>query len=601
MAARSASRLRALIALTRRSAGRWAALGVIVALASACTIVGPLLIRELIDRVTGGAEAGDVRPLAVAFLGVVVAGQVLGVLVVWWATATAWAVTNRLRLDLTQHVLGLDHEFHRTHTPGELISRVDGDVTSVSDFLGKVLPKVAGSVLLVLGIIGVLTAVDWRLGLAMLAYFLVAVVAVTVSRHRSVNESADEMSALGRLYGGIEERLTAGEDLRANGAGGHAMWRYVEEAADYLRQSVRRAMAFMGMWWTVEAAVVFGMAGAIAGGAWLVDRGSISIGTAFLLFQYVLLVGRPLDEMVEELQTVQKANGAMIRVAELMEIRPTIVDRGTVLPPAGPLSVAAEAVSFDYGDADGDEVAPVLADVSVAIGAGRRVGVVGRTGSGKTTFTRLVLRLVEATDGTLRLGGVPIADIPAAELRRRVALVPQEVELFAGTVRDNVTLFDPVPSDASVDQALRAVGLGALADAGLARVLGPAGAGLSAGEAQLVSLARVWLRQPDLIVLDEATARVDPATEARLAAAVDRLLEGRTALVIAHRLSTLESVDDVLVFAGGQVVEFGPRAQLAADPTSRFHRLLTLSRGNGDDVDALADGIGDDRPEGVLV
>ena len=179
--------------------------------------------------------------------------------------------------------------------------------------------------------------------------------------------------------------------------------------------------------------------------------------------------------------------------------------------------------------------------------------------------------------------------------------MPQEVELFAGTVRDNVTLFDPVPSDASVDQALRAVGLGALADAGLARVLGPAGAGLSAGEAQLVSLARVWLRQPDLIVLDEATARVDPATEARLAAAVDRLLEGRTALVIAHRLSTLESVDDVLVFAGGQVVEFGPRAQLADDPTSRFHRLLTLSRGNGDDVDALADGIGDDRPEGVLV
>ncbi|HWL43243.1 MAG TPA: ABC transporter ATP-binding protein [Ilumatobacter sp.] len=550
----------------------------LVATGSACTLGGPLVIRELIDQVGDGAGAGDVRWLALAFLAIVAVGQALGVLVVWWATATAWGVTNRLRLELTEHVLGLDHEFHRTHTPGELISRVDGDVTSVSDFLGKVLPKVAGSLLLVLGIIGVLAVVDWRLGAAMLVYFLVAVAAVRVSRHRSVNESADEMSALGRLYGGIEERLNASEDLRANGAGGHAMWRFVEEAADYMRQSLRRAMAFMGMWWTVEAAVVLGMAGSIAGGAWLVERGSITIGTAFLLFQYVLLISKPLDEMVQELQTVQKANGAMIRVAELMDVRPTVVDAGTTSPAAGPLAVTCTGVGFDYGDRDANgDVPPVLRDVDLAIGAGRTVGVVGRTGSGKTTFTRLVLRLVEPTAGTLALGGVPIADIPMAELRRRVALVPQEVELLAGTVRDNVTLFDPSPSDADVDAALRAAGLDTLADGGLDRQLGPGGAGLSAGEAQLVSLARVWLRRPDLVVLDEATARVDPETEVRLAAAVRRLLQGRTALIIAHRLSTLQEVDDVVVFGGGRVLEFGTRAELAADPASRFHRLLSLS------------------------
>ncbi len=575
MPAAPASRLRALIALTRRSAGRWVALAVLVAAASACTLGGPLVVRELIDRVSNGAGVGDVRVLALAFLGIVVAGQLLEVLVVWWATATAWSVTNRLRVELTGHVLGLDHEFHRTHTPGELISRVDGDVTSVSDFLGKVLPKVAGSLLLVLGIIAALTVVDWRLGVAMLAYFALAVAAVALSRHRSVNESADEMSALGRLYGGIEERLNAAEDLRANGAGQHAMWRFVEEAADFMRHSLRRAMAFMGMWWAVQAAVVLGMAGAIAGGAWLVERGAISIGTAFLLFQYVLLIGRPLDEMVEELQTVQKANGAMIRVAELLDIRPTIVDAGTRSPAPGPLSVTCSGVAFAY------DAGTVLHDIDVSIGAARTVGVVGRTGSGKTTFTRLVLRLVEPTAGTLSLGGVPIAEIPLAELRRRVALVPQEVELLAGTVRDNITLFDAVPSDADVEQALRAAGLDALADGGIDRPLGPGGAGLSAGEAQLVSLARVWLRQPDLVVLDEATARVDPETEQRLAEAVRRLLRGRTALVIAHRLSTLDAVDDVIVFSAGRIVEFGPRDALAGDPASRFHRLLALSGASG--------------------
>lgn len=581
MSTPSRSRLRALLALLRREPGRWTALVVLVGAMSACTVAGPLVVRHLIDRVADGAGVGSVRATAALYLAVVVIGQAFGVLVVWWATRSAWSVTNRLRLELTGHVLSLDHEFHRTHTPGELISRVDGDVTSVSDFLGKVLPKIAGSTLLVLGIVGVLTAVDWRLGVAMLAYFFLALAVVAGSRHRSVSESADEMSALGRLFGGIEERLTAAEDLRANGAGAHAMWRYTDDAAHYMRQSLRRAMAFMRMWWTVEAAVVGGLAAAIAGGAWLVGRGSITVGTAFLLFQYVQLISRPLDEMVQELQTVQKANGAMVRVAELMDVRPTVVDRGTTSPPPGALAIECRRVGFDYGDGEAGQAAPVLHDVDLTIGAGRRVGVVGRTGSGKTTFTRLVLRLVESTEGELCLGGVPIHAIPMAELRRRVALVPQEVELLGGTVRDNVTLFDPNPTDAEVEAALRAVGLDTLADGGVHRVLGPGGAGLSAGEAQLLSLARVWLRQPDLIVLDEATARVDPVSEARLADAVRRLLAGRTALVIAHRLSTLHEVDDVVVFAAGRVVEFGPRAELAADPNSRFHRLLVLARETG--------------------
>jgi ABC-type multidrug transport system fused ATPase/permease subunit len=163
------------------------------------------------------------------------------------------------------------------------------------------------------------------------------------------------------------------------------------------------------------------------------------------------------------------------------------------------------------------------------------------------------------------------------ELRRRVALVPQEVELFEGSVRDNVTLFDVAPTDAAVEAALRDVGLDGLVSAGIDRPLGAGGAGLSAGEAQLLALARVWLRQPDLVVLDEATARVDPETERRIAAAVARLMVGRTTFIVAHRLTTLDLVDDVVVFDSGRIVEHGERVDLVRRGGGRFRRLLELA------------------------
>ncbi|MCY7299362.1 MAG: ATP-binding cassette domain-containing protein, partial [Ilumatobacteraceae bacterium] len=274
------------------------------------------------------------------------------------------------------------------------------------------------------------------------------------------------------------------------------------------------------------------------------------------------------------LETVQKANGAMVRVIDLLAIQPTILDNGTTSPADGPLALTFDTVSFEY---ERDEEERVLHEVSLSIPAGTSVGVVGRTGSGKTTLSRLVLRLIEATSGRLSIGGVPIAEIPLAELRRRVAMIPQEVELFNGSIRDNVTLFDAAPTDGQVEHALDRVGLSALVTGGIHRQLGAGGAGLSAGEAQLLALARVWLRDPDLVVLDEATARVDPETEAQLEAAIAELMKGRTALVIAHRLSTLRHVDEIAVLDHGRVVEHGARMTLMGDESSRFHRLLVLA------------------------
>lgn len=588
MPSASPSRGRALAALLRPDARRWAVLGALLAASSALALAGPLVVRTIVDRAEEGAGTATFVALALAFLGIAVVTQAIGVVVIRYATVTAWGTTNELRLRMTRHVLGLDHEFHRTHTPGELIQRVDGDVTSVSDFLSQVVPKAVGGFLLISGMLSVLMVIDWRLGLGMLVYLGIAVAVLLTMRHRAIREASDEMDALGRLYGGIEERLTASEDLRANGAGAHAMWRFVEDSGGMLRSSVRRQRAFIRMWWAVQGSVTLGSVLALVVSATLVANDTITLGTGFLLFQYVLVIARPLEDLVHQLETVQKANGAMVRVLDLLEVEATIVDRGTTSPPPGALGVACRGVSFGYGDVDDDgEEQLTLRDLDLDIAPGRSVGVVGRTGSGKTTFSRLLLRLVEPTSGVISLGGVPMADVPLAELRRRVALVPQEVELFEGTIRDNVTLFDRVPTDAAVIDALERAGLAPLAASGIHRALGSGGAGLSAGESQLLALARVWLRQPDLVVLDEATARIDPVTEQRLEAAVAQLIEGRTTLIIAHKLSTLRMVDEVMVFERGRVVEHDSREVLARSGSSRWRQLLELALEVGPDEDGL--------------
>jgi ABC-type multidrug transport system fused ATPase/permease subunit len=217
--------------------------------------------------------------------------------------------------------------------------------------------------------------------------------------------------------------------------------------------------------------------------------------------------------------------------------------------------------------------------VSAHVPAGTTLGVVGRTGSGKTTLTRLLLRLYDPTSGTIRLSGVDLRCVPNANLRTRVAIVTQDIQLFSATVRDNLTFFDPTIADAQVWAALDMLGMGDWVHAqpnGLDTLLASGGSGLSAGEAQLLAFARAFLRDPGLIILDEASSRLDPATERRLEQALTQLLHGRTAIIIAHRLGTLDRVDHILILEDGRVRERGRRAELVRDPASHFAQLLKV-------------------------
>jgi ATP-binding cassette, subfamily B, bacterial len=277
-----------------------------------------------------------------------------------------------------------------------------------------------------------------------------------------------------------------------------------------------------------------------------------------------------------QLQEVQRAGASLRRVQDLLALQPTLAGGTLAEWPGGAPTVSFERVSFTYGGA------PVLSDVSFEIAPGEVLGVVGRTGAGKTTLTRLLCRLYDPASGVIRLGGLDIRQCALPALRSRIGVVTQDVRVFAASVRDNVSLFDPTIADARIAEVLQDLGLGAW----LARQ--PAGLGaeisaasLSSGEAQLMAFARVFLRDPGLVILDEATSRLDPAADRLIEHATDRLLGAgaRSAIIIAHKLETVRRADRILVLEAGRVVEAGARTSLEADPASRFARMLATAQG----------------------
>jgi ATP-binding cassette subfamily B protein len=286
-----------------------------------------------------------------------------------------------------------------------------------------------------------------------------------------------------------------------------------------------------------------GTAVGLAMGAYLFMAGEISLGSVYLIFAYCQALGRPIDEITRQIQHFQQAGAGLARIRQLLSVQSSIADGSRDLSP-GPLRVEFDAVSFGYVT---DE--PVVRELSFRLEPGEVLGLMGRTGIGKTTLARLLLRLYDPDQGTIRLDGRDLRELRLAALRHRVALVTQEVQLFHASVRDNLSLFDPSISDWRMLEVLEQVGLDGWLrrmPRGLDTPLAAGGSGLSAGEAQLLAFARVFLREPGLVILDEAASRLDPATERKVEHAVDRLLAGRTAIVIAHRPATLQRVDRVL-------------------------------------------------------
>ena len=535
------------------------------------SLVKPQILRYFFDTAEAGGETRDLLITAgLLFIAVSFFRQVATLVSSYLGQDVGWRATNQMRGDLAHHCLQLDMPFHHEHTPGEMVERVDGDTTALSNFFSEFILQIIGSFLSLGGALVLVLREDWRIGTALTGFVIVAILIYNLTRNIAVPIYTAEREGYARLFGFLEERLTGIEDLRTNGGINYTMDRFYDVNRDVYGRAVKAHVMGEVLRMISGVLLAFGQVLTMAMSIYLFREGAFTIGTVLLVIQYVVMLRGPLVMMNRQINDLQRATAGLKRIEEFYRITSNIVDGTETLPTSEALGIEFDAVTFGYTEGES-----VLKDVSFQLQPGKSLGLLGRTGSGKTTITRLLFRLYEINNGHIRIGNKPIEEIQLDDLRNRIGLVTQDVQLFNATVRQNLTLFDTEIPDAQILSVIEELGLSewyqSLPD-GLDTLL--EGTGLSAGEAQLLAFARVFLKDPKIVILDEPSSRLDPATEQRIDNAVQRLLKGRTSIIIAHRLGTVQQVDEIMILADGEIEEYDERRRLVRNPDSIFSQLL---------------------------
>ncbi len=550
-------------------------------------LVNPLILRCFIDTATGSACEPALPDLlwptpdpvhnqlllvALFFMLVAVLQQAVSVGAVYYGEDVGWKATNKLRSDLARHCLSLDMTFHNQRTPGEMIERVDSDVTQIANFFSQFVVIVLANILLLAGVVTMLFLVNTLMGVVMAFYALFTLWALNRVRSLAIPSWGTAREASASFYGFLEEQLSGTEDTRSSGAVPWTLRNFARLMYTRLKTEQKAGIMNAGIFGIVAACAILGIGISIVMGYLLYNQGLITLGTVFLFLTYTHSLIRPMRELTMQIQELQKAGAGIGRVNELLDIQTKIEEGAGVPVPPGPLNVEFDDVTFAYND---DEV--VLQNVDFRLEPGKVLGLLGRTGSGKTTISRLLFRLYDPVSGCVRLGGTDLREASLHQLRQRIGIVTQDVQLFRASVRNNLTFFDDSIPDERILEAIQDLGLGpwlAQLPEGLDTRIDSGGRGLSAGEAQLLAFTRVFLKDPGLVILDEASSRLDPVTEHRIERAIDKLLHQRSGIIVAHRLATVQRTDEIMVIDYGHIIEHDSRARLAANPDSRFAQLL---------------------------
>ncbi|MCE2838764.1 MAG: ABC transporter ATP-binding protein/permease [Cyanobium sp. 49614_E6] len=553
------------------------ALILLVPLAFASSIQ-PLLVGQAISVLRGEPVLPWLRGLAVPeALRLLVGLLLLAVLVrlglqgtqLYNVQVVGQRLTARIRDDLFRHALALSLRFHDRTTVGRLLTRLTSDVDALAEVFGSGAVGVLAD-LVSLVVVGVtMISIEWRLGLLLMASQIPVTLAILwlQGRYRKVNYRVRE--ELGGLNAELQENLQGLEVVQMFRREQENSRRFARGNDTYRRAVTGTILYDSAISAFIEWVSLVAVAVVLALGGWMVTAGSMGLGTltTFILFSQRLF--DPLRQLAERFTQIQGGLTAVERIGELLDEPLEIVEladssrsdaaRRSGLQGRSPGEVVFESVSFAYRSDD-----PILDNLSFRIAAGEHVAIVGPTGSGKSTVIRLLCRLYEPQAGRILLDGVDIRELPIATLRQRLGVVLQDTFLFSGNVADNLRL-DAAISDQELERLCGELGLKPMLDRldqGLASELRERGANLSSGERQLLAVARVAIRDPSVLVMDEATAFLDPSTEATLQSDLDRLLRDRTAIVIAHRLATVEAADRILVLRQGRLIEQGNHLEL---------------------------------------
>ncbi len=592
-------------------------LGLLLLSNIALQLVNPQIIRNFLDAAQAGAATEILFRAALLFLVLAVIQQIVSVLASYISEIVAWTATNALRVDLTRHCLSLDLSFHNARTPGEMIERVDGDINNLATFFSRFVVELLGNGLLVVGVLIMLWLENWLIGLGLSIFVTISMVIMLKYRNVAVPHWAAERQSSADFYSFLEERLAGTEDIRANGAEAYVMRNFHGLIREMLRKSLKSAMVINVLININQILFALGTAAAFAIGTYLFQNEIVTLGSVYIVYHYTTMMNRPMDSISHQVEQLQRAGAGIVRIQELLEIESKIKDVQTPivsdpLPSesshfeseyhlGAPLALRFESITFGYDDAlakngnggkngkTGSEPLAknhkdiVLHDLNFTLEPGKVLGLLGRTGSGKTTLTRLLFRFYDPDEGTIAIcagdlsGLIDIRQLPLDTLRKRVGMVTQNIQLFNASVRDNLTFFDPTVPDEKIEQVIHELELSEWFTSlpnGLDTILESGGGGLSAGEAQLLAFTRIFLSDPGLVVLDEASSRLDPATETLIERAVGKLVANRTAIIIAHRLGTVQRADEIMILDQGCIEEYGDRKELSNDPNSRFYSLL---------------------------
>lgn len=539
--------------------------------AAAGRVVVPMTVQQTVDTgimAGGGPDIGRVALLVSGAAVVLIIAGICTALVNVRLFRTSEEGLANLRVRAFRHIHDLPVLTQGTERRGALVSRVTSDVDTISQFVQRGGIQLLVSILQIAVATILMAVYSWQLTVLVWLCFVPLVMILNPAQKRVSTAFGLVRQRTGEMLGAVSEAVVGAETVRAYGVQART-GRRVEAAIESTRVAMVRAARLVGLVFSSGVLVAnLVLAVVVVAGTWLGVAGEVTTGELLAFLFLVQLFTGPVQQATEILNELQNAVSGWRRVLGILETPIDVRDDGSTVSPSGPASVSFDGVRFSYPG--GPEV---LHGIDLEIPAAHSVAVVGRTGSGKTTIAKLITRLMDPSAGTVQLDGIALHDIPVERLRERVVLVPQEGFLFSGTLLENIELGMRDPELVDVphrrrDRASRAVAELGLADwldglrDGLETQVGQRGEHLSAGERQLVALLRAAVTEADLLVLDEATSAVDPATEVRIARALSALTTGRTTVTIAHRLSTAEAADLVVVVDDGNVVEVGSHKAL---------------------------------------
>jgi ATP-binding cassette subfamily B protein len=542
---------------------RWrlVAVSLFVLLQAAMMTAGPALVSYGIDEGVAKGDTDVVTLASIVFVVTVLAAYFFGRAAIFGISKIGEAFLLDLRSRVFRHIMQMSMGFFDRTRTGVLVSRMTADVEALQDLISQGLAVFVVSAVLVVGTVVAMALLSWQLALAVLTLAPLLVWATIVYRRRSSRAYLRVRDRVGGTLTALQEGLAGVRIIQAFDQTDRTVDEFVDTSRAQYRTSVRAERITAIYNGEVQAIQGVSLALVIGLGAYFGSEGTVTVGvvTAFVL--YLNNLYEPIQQLTQVFNTFQQSSAALHKLYGLLDTPRDLVepDAPHALPSEGALTV--EHVSFRYAP----QLPPVLDDVSIRLEHGQRLVLVGPTGAGKSTLAKVMARLYDPSEGAVRFGDVDLRQVEEAELRRRIVVIPQEGFLFTGTIRENLRLAKPDADDDEVHAALDQLGLTGRFTRfrdGLDTRVETRGTNFSAGERQLVSVARAGLLDPAVLVLDEATSSLDPGTELLLDRALERLMHGRSVVVIAHRLTTAERADLVAVVDGGRLVEVGTHEEL---------------------------------------